>query len=217
LRVRSESGFSFREGSETATFSEYLTITFTFRTCDLTGHTSAGEFLEGTGSIVFDHVHRIAYACLSERTSITVLDKVVNLLGYEKCIFEATDDQGRAVYHTNVVMSVCTAFVMIAADALTGNPQLRRQLETSSRKIIELSFDQIQSFAANCFEVENRDGARRMLVMSTRGWNSLNQSQRSVIQASCTVISSPIPTIENVGGGGIRCMLAGIYPPPIQT
>ena len=38
------------------------------RLLDLTHHELGGRFLEGTGSVVFDHVARVAYACLSPRT-----------------------------------------------------------------------------------------------------------------------------------------------------
>ena len=47
-----------------------------------------GRFLEGTGSLVFDHVARVAYACLSPRTDPALLGEWCAELGYAPCTFE---------------------------------------------------------------------------------------------------------------------------------
>jgi len=43
------------------------------RLLDLSHHELSGRFLEGTGSVVFDHACRVAYACRSPRTNAEVL------------------------------------------------------------------------------------------------------------------------------------------------
>lgn len=168
--------------------------------------------MEGTGSVVFDHEHRVAYACSSERTSSCVLEQLFNHLDYKPCIFQATDVKGRAVYHTNVVLSIATEFVLVSSRALNFNQNLRTALDNTGRKLLELEDFQIDNFSANCLEVENKHGRKKLLI-STRGWKSLKPSQQEVIRASCDVITSSVETIENVGGGGIRCMLAEIHKP----
>src|SRR5215470_19304078 len=60
------------------------------RTIDLTHHEDYGRFLEGTGSVVFDHTDHIAYANLSPRTDETVLKELCDSLGYNPVTFRAS-------------------------------------------------------------------------------------------------------------------------------
>ncbi|XP_023326206.1 uncharacterized protein LOC111699712 [Eurytemora carolleeae] len=180
------------------------------RILDLSHYEKENMFLEGTGSVVFDHKNRIAFACTSERTHETVLNDLCQFINYNKCIFSAKDEQGRAVYHTNVVLSICSEFVLVSQEALDNNPEFRQVLLQTNRKVISLFNKQIKNFAANSLEVLNQDGHRK-LIISTRGWGSLTLEQQNIILASCGVITSNVETIETVGGGGIRCMLTGLY------
>ncbi len=80
-------------------------------------------YLEGTGSIVFDYANKVAYACESPRTSLAALKEVCDSLGYGLCSFEATDDNGMAIYHTNVMMWIGTSVAAVCADYIRDPKQ----------------------------------------------------------------------------------------------
>ena len=65
------------------------------RTVDLTHRESEDKYLEGTGSVVLDRVHRIAYACFSPRTDLDVLGEFAQQLDYELMTFDAVDGRRR--------------------------------------------------------------------------------------------------------------------------
>src|ERR1700721_1583211 len=73
------------------------------RTVDLTHRETEGKFLEGTGSVVLDRAHRVAYASLSPRTDLDVLGEFAQLLDYELVTFEAGDGGGLPGDTTNAV------------------------------------------------------------------------------------------------------------------
>jgi hypothetical protein len=184
-------------------------------TVDLTHREAEGKFLEGTGSLVLDRVNRIAYACLSPRTDMDVLGEFAQRLDYEVAAFEAFDAGGAAIYHTNVLMSVGTHFAAICGDCIESS---RRDavlgiLRSSGRVVIELSFEQMNSFAGNMLELRTRTGAT-VVAMSDTARSSLSAEQsRQLEEAAGRIVCSPIPTIERLGGGSVRCMLAEVHLP----
>jgi len=207
------------------------------RVLDLSKYEEVGEYLEGTGSIVFDHVHKRAFACQSLRTNGRVLDELCREIGYTPHLFEAADKKGRAIYHTNVLLGIGQRWVVFCQDACKEQEELSELLKEGGRTLVAVSQDQVESLAGNCYEVIGADG-RRKLVMSNRGWESLTSEQREalvmvifvmavmeiivvlalfmvVIQMTMKAGVDPVlcnvPTIERVGGGGIRCMLAPIF------
>jgi len=185
---------------------------------DLTVHEQSGKYLEGTGSLIFDYPHRCSYANLSPRTDPDVLGELTSLLGHELVTFRATDAQGIDVYHTNVVMSIGEAFVVICADAIddtTERSVVLERLESTGRDLVLIDRNQMGHFAGNVLEVENREGAK-VLVMSSQARESLETGQVSSLEKHARIVSSPIPTIERVEGGSARCMLAGVHLPRRQ-
>jgi hypothetical protein len=183
------------------------------RIIDLAPNADQGRYLEGTGSMVFDHRCRVTYACLSSRTDLGMLYEAQELLGYESVAFRATDQTGLDVYHTNVVMSIGEQFAIICTDAIVepAAPLLDR-LRRTDREVIELTYAQMSAFAANVLELRRADGDG-VLVVSERGWNALQPEQRLVLSRHTQVVDAVIPTIESVGGGSIRCMIAEIFLP----
>lgn len=180
---------------------------------DLSGLELQDMFLEGTGSMVLDRQARICYAGYSTRTHAHALDQVVNHLGYELCAFNAVDRQGVPIYHTNVMMSVGTqlAVVCLESIALTDERQaLQARLEESGKHLVALSWEQLESFAGNMLEVQGARG-EPILVMSRTAWRSLDAGQRRMIEAHSTPLPVNIDTIERIGGGSARCMLAEVY------
>jgi hypothetical protein len=186
---------------------------------DLSSLEQQEVFLEGTGSMVLDRQQRICYAGYSTRTHARALDQVVKHFGYELCAFNAVDRQGVAIYHTNVMMSVGTrlAMVCLASVAQADERQaLHARLESSGKQVIALDWAQLESFAGNMLEVHNSAG-EPVLVMSRTAWQSLDAGQRRLIEAHTTPLPVNIDTIERIGGGSARCMLAEVFLPKQQS
>lgn len=185
------------------------------RLVDLTHHELAGRFLEGTGSVVFDHLGRIAYACRSPRTDATVLAELCEELGYRPFVFDARDDQGVPVYHTNVLLSVGTRFAVVCAEAVASErcDELLEQLRAGGRHVEAIDRRQMAGFVGNVLEVRDRQGAT-VLAMSRRAHDCLAPGARERL-GDCVerVVTVAVPTIETLGGGSIRCMLAEVFLP----
>jgi hypothetical protein len=184
------------------------------RVLDLTHHELAGRFLEGTGSVVFDHRARVAYAALSPRTHSEPLEELCAELGYRACAFRAADAGGVAIYHTNVMLAIGTGFVVVASDAI--DPAQRQdvldELRRSDREVFEIDARQMASFAGNVLELRAADGAR-VLAMSQAAAQAFGPALESLRRHVGRVVTSPIPTIETLGGGSVRCMLAESFLP----
>ncbi|QQS70554.1 amidinotransferase [Candidatus Saccharibacteria bacterium] len=185
---------------------------------DLSHHAETERYLEGTGSIVFDHVHRVAYAGYSQRTDPELLAFVSEQLGYTVVGFHATDTENRPIYHTNVLMAVADRYAVVCLEALREHAdvtRLRSRLEASDKRVIEITQGQVQQFAGNMLQVWDHAG-NPFLVMSEQARQSLTESQLSELESYNPLISSAIPTIEKLGGGSVRCMMAEIYLTPHQ-
>jgi len=180
---------------------------------DLTGYEKSDRFLEGTGSIVFDHVGRIAYACTSVRTDQYLLSAVSERLGYRPVIFHATDKTGQAIYHTNVMMCVAERFAVVCLESISNERErwmVMNFLTGGRREIIDISLDQMYNFAGNMLALRSADG-RNLLVLSQRAFESLKPDQVKAVENYCEMLPIEISTIETVGGGSARCMMAEIF------
>jgi hypothetical protein len=189
------------------------------RVLDLTSHEAHGRYLEGTGSLVLDHVERTAYACLSPRTDPKVLGEWVREMGYEPIVFTAVDRAGVAVYHTNVVMCIGEKAVIVGTEAIAAADRERviDRLRATGREIIELGHAEIERFAGNMLELGTWDealGDYRVLVMSETARRALSADAFARLSA-CTdeVLAVPVSTIERLGGGSVRCMVAEVFLP----
>jgi hypothetical protein len=182
---------------------------------DLSFYEESNQFLEGTGSMVLDRAAKIAYACLSPRTDLQVLDDFCTRMQYRSIIFHATDSNGSAIYHTNVMMCVGSDFVIIAADSITDPAERNSVLQVireSKKEVVEISPEQMNNFAGNMLVVHN-DKKEALLVMSSRAYASLNDIQIRKLSSWCRIIHSPLNSIETNGGGSARCMMAEVYLP----
>jgi len=185
------------------------------RVIDLTRHEHTGRYLEGTGSLVLDRVHRVAYACVSPRTDLDVLGDFAQQLDYDIVAFEALDANGAAIYHTNVLMSVGERFAAVCANAIREDERaaVLDTLRKSGRAIVELTLEQMTSFAGNMLELgSSRTGS--VVAMSERARDVLTPAQLETLESSTgALVVSAIPTIERLGGGSVRCMLAEVHLP----
>jgi len=182
---------------------------------DLSYLEDQNQFLEGTGSMVLDREHKIAYACLSPRTDEHALKVFSEKMGYSIVQFHASDKNNMPIYHTNVMMCVADRYVVICLDSIKNKEERKKVeevIQQSGKKIIPISFEQMEHFAGNMLQVINEKG-NKFLVMSTQAYESLNNEQIQQLTSFNTIIHSNINTIEKNGGGSARCMLAEVFLP----
>lgn len=182
---------------------------------DLSGHELKNKFLEGTGSIVFDHRNKIAYACISPRTDKLLFEQLCAGLGYRTISFDATDSNGQQIYHTNVMMCIGDGFSVICLDSIADKNEkanVKGSLENSGLEVIDISFMQMNSFAGNMLQIQNRAG-KKLLVMSELAFNSLQPDQKQRLTKYTELLPISISTIETIGGGSARCMMAELFLP----
>ncbi|MEP3388953.1 MAG: arginine deiminase-related protein [Reichenbachiella sp.] len=186
---------------------------------DLSGAEEANRFLEGTGSLILDRGNQIAYAAISERTHPDVIKDFESAFGYKVVSFVANQDvNGKRlpIYHTNVMMALGHEFAVICLDTI-DNPAERKMvvdsLENSGKEVIEISENQKAHFAGNMLQVENKSGDR-LMVMSAAAYDSLEEDQKTkILKYNKDIISSSLDTIEALGGGSARCMMAEVFLP----
>jgi hypothetical protein len=172
-----------------------------------------GIYLEGTGSLIFDHPNKLMYACLSPRTQEPLLKKLSKHLGYKSVVFHSVDEQGGEIYHTNVMMALGETFVVICLDSVRDAAERKALLDlfaATQKEVIEISYAQMNQFAGNMLQVRG-EGDQRILVMSEQAYKSLSKKQVTEIKKHCAILHSPLYTIETYGGGSARCMMAEIY------
>ncbi|WP_265570970.1 citrulline utilization hydrolase CtlX [Sphingomicrobium nitratireducens] len=170
-----------------------------------------GRFLEGTGAMVLDRSARVAYVARSPRSDEELLGRFCSDFGYEACQFDASDAQGRAIYHTNVVMALLPGLALVGLDMVgEGRAALEARLAEGGYEIMALSGGEIGAFAGNMLALEGREGA--VIACSTTALAALSQAQRARIGRAGKIVPFDIPTVEKAGGSA-RCMLAEIFLP----
>lgn len=180
---------------------------------DLSGFEEEGLYLEGTGSMIFDRVNQIAYACISPRTDPQLFARFCMELDLAGHLFHAVGSEGTPVYHTNVMMALGTTFAVVCLGSIKETDEqqeLVTSLLESDREIIEISMEQMNAFAGNMLEVRNAEGDAFM-VMSKRAYDSLRTEQVDAIAAHAKPLVIPIDVIETYGGGSVRCMIAEVF------
>ena len=184
------------------------------RILDLTEHERHDRFLEGTGSLVLDRPRRQAYASLSLRTDREVIAEFDEQLDYSTMVFEAADQSGRPIYHTNVLMSLGTRFAVLCTDAVApaARAALIAEIEASGRTLIAVDMDQMARFACNLIELANRD-REPVIALSQSALAAFRPDQLRLLEGFGELAAVDIPTIERVGGGSVRCMIADIHLP----
>ena len=180
---------------------------------DLSYYEKENRFLESTGSIVFDRENKIAYACLSPRTDKNIFIEVCNLLQYKPIYFTANDKNGQAIYHTNVMMCVGSSFCVICLESITDKQEretICNSLISTGHQIIDISFEQTSNFAGNLLELSTGQ-EQNVLVLSQTAYENLHPKQKTTLENLVELLPVPIKTIETIGGGSARCMIAEIF------
>ena len=180
---------------------------------DLTSYEESGRFLEGTGSLVLDREHRVAYACLSPRTDEEVLKEWASAMGYSYLTFHSQDGQGMPVYHTNVMMHVGSRQAVVCLESIPNPSEreaLKAMLEQYGKEVVPITLAQMNQFAGNMLELHN-DRGEQLLVMSQTARRSLTTTQIATLSKHTRILSPDIHAIEAAGGGSARCMMAEIF------
>jgi hypothetical protein len=173
-----------------------------------------GCWLEGTGSLVLDHLNKIAYVSLSNRSNPEVIQRFADDFKYEPVTFTSISSNRQPIYHTNVMMCIGTDFAMVGLKMIPNEAErqeVRARLQKTAKEIVELSADQIANFAGNAIELHNKDG-QKLLVLSSRAAHALTEEQRERLSRYAWLVPLELPTIE-LGGGSARCMIATIHLP----
>jgi hypothetical protein len=185
-------------------------------TLDLTDLEKEGIFLEGTGSMVLDHQNKIAYGCLSERLDKNAFNEWCDKMQFKPIAFKALDDKAQPIYHTNVLMCMANQFVVICSDSIPNEQERQMLLDSfaqTNKEVIEISQDQLNHFAGNMLQVFDIT-EKPHLIMSEQAYKSLHTAQLKSLEKYNPLLPISIPTIEALGGGSTRCMMAEIYLSP---
>lgn len=183
-------------------------------TIDLSDYEGQGKFLEGTGSLVLDRVNQKAFAAISERTHPDLVTLWGEKMNFETITFHAFQDphsRTKPIYHTNVVMAIGTEIAVVCLESIPDQ-QEREMLEDvlSSHTVVKISLAQMNAFAGNMLELCSGDG-KKIMVMSHTAWSALEAEQREMLEQKAEVLIVNIPTIEKIGGGSARCMIAEVF------
>ena len=166
--------------------------------------------LEGTGSMVFDHKNKKIYAAISPRTNEETLTEFAKHVNYDLISFDAVDANGVRIYHTNVLLSVGETWAVLCKDVISNRNAIIKSLEEDGKTIIYITEEQMGNFCANIFELRNSDD-NLIIMMSTRAMKSFSKEQLEKLFQHALVIPTPVNTIEDIGGGGVRCMITGNF------
>ncbi|WHF50441.1 arginine deiminase-related protein [Chryseobacterium gotjawalense] len=185
---------------------------------DLSSPENEDKFLEGTGSMIFDHDYKIAYGSVSLRLDEELFRDFCKQFDYTPVVFHSFQNVGNQrlpIYHTNVMMCVAEQFVVICLDCIDNElerEKLQEVIKSTEKEVIEISEEQLHQFAGNMLQVQNGEGTQ-FLVMSETAYKSLTPDQIQRIENYCEIIYADLNTIEVNGGGSARCMLAEVFLP----
>lgn len=170
-------------------------------------------YLEGTGSMIIDHENKIVYACLSPRTNKALLQQFADAHGYNTVTFFSKDDNGTNVYHTNVIMHIGVGYAVICLSSIKDENERDEVIESlvkTNHDIIDITMQQVHQYAGNMLQVESEDD-KLYTILSQQAFEALNYGQKQTLAKYTHLLPVHIPTIETVGGGSVRCMMAEIF------
>ena len=185
---------------------------------DYSSAESENKFLEGTGSMILDRENRVAYCSISNRSNEDLFIEFCEDFEFTPALFNSYQSVGNKrlpIYHTNVMMCVASDYAIVCLDSIDDKKQRKNVsnfINNTGKKLIEISENQVESFAGNMLELLN-DKGESILVMSSSAEDSLNENQKNIIKKYSRIVSSDINTIEACGGGSARCMMAEIFLP----
>lgn len=184
-----------------------------YKTNDFSTYESQGKFLEGTGSLVLHHKHRVAFAAISDRTHPKLVVEWCKSLNYRPVMFAARDKNGNPIYHTNVVMCLGNGFTICCMEAITSATErklIAEELERIGNIVLDISLEQLHHFSGNGIQLKSKSG-EPVFLLSKNGWEHLSVFQREMIKANTKVVTPDLQLTEQLGGGSARCMVAELF------
>ncbi|OFY90301.1 MAG: amidinotransferase [Bacteroidetes bacterium RIFCSPLOWO2_12_FULL_31_6] len=179
---------------------------------DFSAFEKENKFLEGTGSIVFDHENKKAYASLSPRTNKELFIELAHQLNYQPIFFHSYDQHKTLIYHTNVMMNIGNGFAIICLESITDKEErahVINELQTTQHEIIDISTEQVHHFAGNMLTLNSPKG--KIVVLSQHAYDSLSKNQIQKLKKHGDLLPIDVNTIETIGGGSVRCMIAELF------
>lgn len=194
---------------------DYLIQTFGYKQLiKLETYESRAQYLEGTGSVIFDKDNRLAYMAVSPRSHLNLFEELCQLLGFKPIHFKAFGPAEELIYHTNVLLFVGKTYVGVCLDIIDDNDRQKviEAITNSGKTIIKFTKEQAHNcFAGNMIQVINNDH-KTVLLLSKKAHDALSSEQLTLLQQHNDVLLPiSIPTIEAYGGGSVRCMVAEIF------
>lgn len=183
---------------------------------DLSSSEQDGKFLESTGVMVFDHVHKIMYGCESARCDERLFRKHAAELGYTPILVHAFDQHGAPMYHANLLIAVQASTAVVCLEAIADHAEretIKASLADTGHDVIDITLEQLNAYCANVLELRNAAG-ERFLLLSRGAYEAYTSAQRAALGKDKTLVPVAVPIIEKVGGGSVRCMMAEIFLPP---
>lgn len=180
---------------------------------DITSHEDDGHILEGTGSMVLDRENKVAFAMASVRTVKEEFDAWCRMMGYEGVFFHAIDSSKFPVYHTNIAMNMGAEFAVVCLESIPDEDErktVEQKLKALGKEIVRISVAQIHQYCGNVLQLKSKDG-KSMIVMSKTAHDAFTQENKDTLSKYGELIVAEIPTIEQVGGGSARCMMAEVF------
>lgn len=180
---------------------------------DLSHYENNHQFLESTGSIIFDRKNKIAYAALSPRTDKDLFIAHCEQLDYKPTFFHSYDANHQLIYHTNVMFALGNNFAIVCLESITDLEERVLVIQTlteTNYEIIDISLEQVNHFVGNMLQVINNKGDY-ILLMSSQARNALTKSQIEKIETYSQLLDFNIENIETIGGGSVRCMCCEIF------
>eukprot|EP00698_Gefionella_okellyi_P019587 TRINITY_DN6021_c0_g1_i2.p1 TRINITY_DN6021_c0_g1~~TRINITY_DN6021_c0_g1_i2.p1 ORF type:complete len:309 (-),score=43.99 TRINITY_DN6021_c0_g1_i2:194-1120(-) len=168
--------------------------------------------VEGTGALVLDRIRKVAYAALSQRCDLAAAQYFADSFGYQLHSFH-TLHKGHAVYHTNVVMSIGRTFAVLCADVIASDEERAATLRAlrQHHEVVLITLEQMAQFCGNVLELRTTRGGS-VLAMSSAAYEGFTAEQREVLLKHVdSLVHSDIATIETVGGGSVRCLIAELF------
>jgi hypothetical protein len=187
---------------------------------DYTSAEDDGFFLEGTGSLLLDRVNRKAYCSLSARADEELIIEFCEDFEYTPVIFtsfQTIEEKRLPIYHTNVMMALGENYAVICIDCIDDKKEAKnvlKHLKEDGKEVVIITEAQVNSFAGNMMQVSN-DKGERILVMSDQAYASLTAFQINQLEQYNQIIHPSISTIETLGGGSVRCMMAEVFLPRV--
>lgn len=181
---------------------------------DLLEYLAQDAHLESTGVMVKDHLNKTVYAALSQRCDREVLEDYAQRIGYQRVVsFQTALPSGKPIYHTNVMMAIGEGFCVICDEVI---PEFERRFVLKSlakdKQVISISLEQMNQFCGNILQLETVNG-EKVIAMSQSAYDAFSAAQLAQLSSHGKLMPFNVQTIENIGGGSVRCMLGEVFLP----